>query len=377
VVVCGTGFGRVYLAALRRPGTPLALAGILARGSERSRACAEHYGVPLWTDLGQLPADVGTACVVVGAGINGGPGARLAQELMERGLHVLQEHPLHHDELAGCLRAAQRHRVAYRVDTLFVHIGPVRRFVAAARALLGLQRPLFVDAVCAFQVAYTLFDILDEVLGGLRPWSFPAPPEPAVPDAPYRSIDGLLGGVPCTVRLQNELDPRQPDNFAHLLHRITIGTEGGHLTLVNSHGPVLWSPRPHLPADAAAQPLLGRSAAAHLDEPTAVPIGPAVAPDYRTILAEVWPEGIARALADLHRAAESGDGGRRHGQRHLTLTRVTRDLTAAVGPVRLVRREQPRILPVAGLLAAMGYPTADDAAPAGAVLPAEAAEVDR
>ena len=58
--------------------------------------------VPSWREV--VDADVDIACVVVSGGINGGPGAELARALMARGIHVLQEHPLHHDELADCLR---------------------------------------------------------------------------------------------------------------------------------------------------------------------------------------------------------------------------------------------------------------------------------
>ena len=55
VAVAGTKFGRVYLGAFRRPEIGLQLAAVLAAGSERSRRCAQSYGVPLCTSVDQLP----------------------------------------------------------------------------------------------------------------------------------------------------------------------------------------------------------------------------------------------------------------------------------------------------------------------------------
>ncbi|MGQ4445029.1 Gfo/Idh/MocA family oxidoreductase, partial [Streptomyces violaceoruber] len=98
VLVCGTNFGRFYAEAVhRRPG--YAPAGILSRGSAASRACAERLGVPHYTDVADLPAGIDAACVAVSSAISGGQGTELARALMDRGIHVLQEHPVHLTEL--------------------------------------------------------------------------------------------------------------------------------------------------------------------------------------------------------------------------------------------------------------------------------------
>ncbi|WP_307849695.1 Gfo/Idh/MocA family oxidoreductase [Qaidamihabitans albus] len=349
-VVCGTRFGRIYLRALGLPASPYRLRGVVARGSERSRACAEYYGVPLYHEVDDVPGDVELACVVVGSGLAGGPGAALAERFLDRGMHVLQEHPLHPDELACCLRAAHREGVTYHVDTLFVHVEPVRRFVASARRLLARQQAIFVEATCAYQVLYTLLDVLGAALGGLRVRALSVtPPEPS----PFRTVKGELAGVPFAVRVQHELDPGQPDNHAHLLHRITIGTEGGQLTLVNTHGPVVWSPRPHLPAEPANAVRLGDSPAPHLDLPSARVIGSADAPSYRQAVDTLWPEAILRAVSALR-----DEDGRAHGQRQLRLARFAREVNELLGPVRLVRRPDPTVL---GAEAVLPYAEANPA----------------
>lgn len=352
-VVCGTAFGRVYLAALRRPDSPYRLAGVLARGSARSVACAEHYGVPLYGDVEEVPSDIALACVVVGAGLVGGPGASLAERFLTRGVPVLQEHPLHPSELASCLRVARAHATVHHVDTLFVHVEPVRRFVGAVRRLRARQRPVFVEATCAYQVVQTLLEVLADALGGTRVSGLAVgPPEPS----PYRTVTGTFAGVPFALRVQHELDPRAPDNHAHLLHRITIGADGGQLTLVNTHGPVVWSPRAHMPADLASAVRLGDSPAAHLDLPSASVLGPAEAPSYREVLADLWPAGILRAVSALRDDVARGDGGRAHGQRQLALGRAARDVNDLLGPVRLVHRPDPEVLDVDAVLTPVRVP---------------------
>ena len=349
VVVCGTGFGRVYLAALRRPGMPFELAGILARGGARSRACAEHHGVPLYRDPDELPADVDVACVVVGAGLNGGRGAELAQRLLARGLHVLQEHPLHHDELAACLREAHRRRVVYHLSTHYVHVEAVRRFLAAARRLVEAQPPLFVDALGSIVVLNPLLDVLGAALGGVRPWSFPAPPSAS---GVFRGLDGAIAGVPTTLRVQNQLHARERDNGAHVLFRVCLGGEGGSLLLASPHGPVLWSPRPHLPADYRDAVSIEAAAAADLDAPSATCLGPADAPPYRRILAEEWPAATARALLDLRSAVLEGEDPRRRGQYHLALCRLTAEIASRLGPPELLLGGPPAVLTAAELAGA-------------------------
>jgi pyochelin biosynthesis protein PchG len=354
VVVCGTTFGQVYLEAFRQPGLPFRLAGILSQGSERSRACADHYGAPLFTDVAQLPEDVDIACVVVRGGLLGGRGVELVGRLVERGIHVLQEHPLHHDELAECLRRARSHGVVYQMNSFYVHVAQTRAFIAAVRALLDRQRPLYVDAACGFQLAYSLLDVIRQALGGVRPWALAAPlvPDPGLraltgAAAPFRSLEGVIAGVPLTLRVQNQLDPGDPDNFAHLMHRVTVGTESGSLTLVSTHGPVVWTPRPrypHIPRDPGSRPYFEGGAAGGPAVPSAVVLGPATAPTFRDVFRTEWPAAVGRALLQLRRAILDGEDPLRWGQHHLALCRFWQEIAARLGPPERLAGSLPPVL---------------------------------
>ena len=354
-VVCGTKFGRIYLAGLVAGAKhlPFELNGILAKGSQRSEDCAAAYGVPLYQAVTDIPDEVQCACVVVGSRVNGGAGGELAQALLARGMHVLQEHPLHHDELAACLRTARNHGVEYLLNTHYVHIEPVRRFLGAAAVLRDHGPVQFIDAACGIQVLYSLLDVLGRVLGGFRPWSIHgslrAQDGEARPAGPFSTVHLVLGQVPVTLRVQNELDSSDPDNHAHLLHRVTVGYSAGTLTLVNTHGPLLWAPRAHLPQEAKRGARMAEAVADSLDEPSAVVLGPVQSPSYRTILDETWPSGVVRALHLLLRQIHTDGAAPKQDQYYLTLCKIWQAVTGELGYPMLESKQAPRPIPMGRL----------------------------
>jgi len=337
VVVCGAVFGQVYLEAFRIPDYPLKLAGILARGSPRAQACARHYGVPLFERVEDLPADVDAACVVVRSRILGGRGTELAHALLRRGIHVIQEHPVHPDEIAESLRLARAQRILYRVNSFYVNVGPVRRFMAALRDLCRAQRPLFIDAACGCQLSFSLLDIIGTALGGMRPWQIQALPRRAG-DA-FVTLKAAFAGVQTTLHIHNQLDPADPDGFSYLMHQLTFGFMEGRLSLVDTHGPVIWIPRPQFPHEVRSSDARPQFAAAPRDTPRLTPIGPLQAPSFEEIFRNYWPIGVVRALLELRHAISEGEDALRAGQYQLTIAEVWRDVLAQLGPPELVRGE--------------------------------------
>ncbi|WP_405191912.1 Gfo/Idh/MocA family oxidoreductase [Streptomyces anthocyanicus] len=358
VLVCGTNFGRFYAEAVhRRPG--YAPAGILSRGSAASRACAERLGVPHYTDVADLPAGIDAACVAVSSAISGGQGTELARTLMDRGIHVLQEHPVHLTELTDNLTHARRRGVQYRLNTHYPHVAPVRDFVEAARRLVAQQRPLFVDAAAPVHLMHPLVDILGRAMGTLRPWRFadPAPLPADIGPQPVRSLHGMLAGVPLTLRVHHQLDPSDRDNHALHWHRISIGTEGGVLTLADTHGPVLWSPRLHVGRDTGRRFVLDGPGTGHLGLGTTAVVG--TTGTFRTVFTDLWPEAVGHALDGLRAAVEQGGDALRAGQYDLAVCRIWTDLAARLGPPDIVRPATPRPLAVSDVFPAPQQTRAD------------------
>lgn len=346
VLVCGTNFGRFYAEAAHAAPRLRTEAGILSRGSAASRAYAEGLGVPSYTDVDDLPADIDAACVAVSSSISGGQGTELAKALMERGIHVLQEHPVHLTELTDNLKHARRRGVQYRLNTHYPHVAPVRGFIDAARRLVAQQRPLFVDAATPVHLMHPLVDILGQAMGTLRPWRFadPAPLPAEIGPQPFRSLHGVFAGVPLTLRVQNQLDPSDRDNHALHWHRISLGTEGGVLTLADTHGPVLWSPRLHIGRDADRRFVLDGPGTGRLGLGTTAVVGNTGA--FRTVFSDLWPAAIGSALDGLREAVEQGGDALRSGQYDLAVCRIWTDLAARLGPPEIVRPTAPRPLAV-------------------------------
>jgi thiazolinyl imide reductase len=339
VVVCGTKFGRVYMSALAAADIGMDLAGIVAAGSERSKRCAQQYGVPLYTDVAQLPADIDAACVAVGSGVAGGPGTQIALQLLGRGIHVLQEHPIHHDELATLFRSARKSQCVHLMSTLYPHVRQIHQFLVASEALRARHTPIFIDGACSLQLKVSFLDIVGRALGRLRPWAFEALPPRGGTRAPFRSVQGEIGGVPVSLRFQNQLHAVDPDNHCHLYHQLTVGTAVGSLNLVDTHGPILWRPRPHIPLaiQRGESPETSREAALDLNTMSVLA---AADTTWRGAMVDEWPQAVRKALQELRRRAQ-GEKLFPDAQYYLSLMQMTHEIDRMLGPPEMISEATP------------------------------------
>lgn len=330
-VVCGSRFGQFYLEAVKALPEQFELVGLLAKGSERSRNCAERYGIPLYTDVEQLPADIDLACVVLRSTVMGGNGTEMSLKLLARNIHVISEQPIHHKDLALCLKLARQQAVHFKTGDLYVHLPAVRRFIACARTMLEQQPALYIDAVCATQVSFPLMHILQEALPSIRPWKIS---HVLKDEGPFQVITGLLGKIPITLRAHNEVDPNDPDNHLHLLHRVTIGVAGGSLSLTDTHGPVVWQPRLHVPDLSNIHGELAEAPPAHMLENSTQILGPAEPTSYKDILMTQWPRAIGKdlvAMRDMILGQVDKAAMDTQAQQELLCSRQWQDWTQALG----------------------------------------------
>lgn len=168
VLVVGAKFGEVYLDAFLQPMPGLELAGLLARGSRRARQLAQHFGVPLYTALEQVPEDVDIACIVVRSTVAQGDGSRLAAACLQRGMHVVQEHPLHPDDVARLQALAQQHDRLFWVNSFYPNTPAGRAWIEAAgriRQKLGGQLPVLAQLTTSRQLLYSTLDMLLQACG--------------------------------------------------------------------------------------------------------------------------------------------------------------------------------------------------------------------
>lgn len=240
-IVCGSQYGVYYADALLGL-EDVRWVGLLARGSERSRWLAEQAEVPLLRSVDDVPDDVGLACVAVG----GEAGEGLGRRLLQRGCHVLQEHPVSPEFLAEALDLAEARGLCFHVNGHFSDLPAPRAFlleVATLRQLAGSgpgAAPIFGSVIGSVRSLYSLLDILGLALGSLDLAGLALSPSPAAEARCPLTIGLVFGGVPLTLVLQR---PGEVDDGSDSVvgHRITLVFPRGDLLLVGAHGPVLSS----------------------------------------------------------------------------------------------------------------------------------------
>jgi thiazolinyl imide reductase len=169
--------------------------------------------------------------------------------------------------------------------------------------------------------------------------------------AVFSSVEGFVGGIPLTLRVQNQIDAADPDNNLHILHRIVVGTASGNLSLVNTHGPMIWSPKLHIAGTIKDFLDLDSPQASAFDAASSVILGSGSSPSFRCILLELWPQAAERAMREIRNAILEG-GARRSGQYHLGLCRFWQSLTSQLGYPKQITAPSPRRLDVRELQAA-------------------------
>ncbi|MFJ5483608.1 Gfo/Idh/MocA family oxidoreductase [Pectobacterium actinidiae] len=256
VLIVGAKFGEVYLNAFVQARAGLELAGLLARGSRRAQQLAHDFGIPLYTSLEQVPGDIDIACVVVRSTVAQGEGSQLSAGLLNRDIHVLQEHPLHPDDVVKLQALARERGLTYWINSFYPHIPAGRCWIEQAshiRSLLGGQTPCSAQLTTSRQLLYSTLDLLlqacgvwdasevrTEVLDGADDWF-----------VPLRLV--LPGGCHAGLRLQTYLDSSNPDMFSLVMHQASLVWPSGYLTLEASYGPVLWTGVFHDPEHASRE----------------------------------------------------------------------------------------------------------------------------
>ncbi|HML59404.1 MAG TPA: Gfo/Idh/MocA family oxidoreductase [Solidesulfovibrio sp.] len=340
---CGTRFGRAYLEGLRlAPG--FVLAGILARGSQRSHQLAARYGVPLYTSLDRIPGSIGAACVVIRSSIVGGAGTHIALDLLRRGIPVIQEHPMHPREVRQCQQLAADAGTVHYLNTHHVHLQETQKFLRLVRDMRREQPICFINGLCGVQVLCSLLDIMGMLLGTVMPYAFEdyRPTPRHILDAcgveafPYEVVRGHMAGTPVTLAVQNYYDPADPDNNAAILHRITVGFPSGNLTLQSAAGPVLWSDRLHFPRD-----IFDMENAVRPHSPASRLLSEPVGPSPVHLVERLWTQAVAHALEEFRLAVEGRDPFPDRGAYAQALCAMWAERMQQLGAPHLVRLAPP------------------------------------
>jgi len=237
VLVCGTNYGQMYIQAIEGAPRLCVLAGILALGSTRSREVAKVCRVPLYRTVEDLAQNVDIACAAMGA-----PGADAILRLLDRGIHVLCEHPQTPDSIKTALESAASSGAYFYVNGHFATLKAASAFIKHCNLLRQSTDPSFIDVLVTDRSLYAALDILRRVAKTFQP------SELALCNhfLPFSVVQGTLGTVPATFQVQRSRKkgrntPRDGDPSYLVDFRIAIGFPSGVLTLVSIAGPVIWN----------------------------------------------------------------------------------------------------------------------------------------
>lgn len=244
IVVCGTVFGRYYLEGIKLLQDKYELVGIVAKGGERSQKAAERYGVPLITNPEKLTKEqVDVACVVIKSTIIGGDGTDLAKMFLKKGIHVIQEQPVHLKDYQECLMLSKNNNCKYSLNTFYPHLGNIRKMIEVAYVLKKHMPITFIRAECSVQLLFPMLDMIGRVVGGLSPNKF----EKLNGEFKQRFavLNGEIRDVPILLTVDNQMDLSAKESNLTMFHRMQIGTPKGTLMLTDTHSELLWFPVLH------------------------------------------------------------------------------------------------------------------------------------
>ncbi|MCL6507906.1 MAG: Gfo/Idh/MocA family oxidoreductase [Bryobacteraceae bacterium] len=236
LLVCGSNYGRVYVDAIALCPERFRLAGLLARGSNRSRRLAEHCGVPLFLAVQDLPSTFDVACAAMGAGAQS-----TVIALLRRRISVLCEHPVASRDATEALAEAAANGVCFHVNGHFAELPAARAFIARARELAGTCEPVFLRILASDRSLWGNLDIAGRALCGWPRFC----PERVSTLGPFAVVTGFAGDTPAVFQIQ--LSRRGGDmpadgSPAYLADvHVSLGFPSGILTLSSIVGPVLWN----------------------------------------------------------------------------------------------------------------------------------------
>ncbi|MGL5440734.1 MAG: Gfo/Idh/MocA family oxidoreductase [Filifactoraceae bacterium] len=290
-IVCGTTFGQSYIKAIKKM-NGIELAGILAFGSSRSERCAKEHNVPLYIDVNYIPENIDIAFVVIKSSVLGGKGTELAENLLKKGIHVMQEHPIHYKEIENCLKVAREFNVCYMVGNLYNSLRTIEKFVKAAKYLNEKDILQHVDIMTSSQLLYSLIGILNESLPLFRSFDIVS----TLTDRRYPFNRIVLSNKQLDINLQihNEVSDIDGNNHMHVLHKITFFYKSGRLDLEDTFGAVIWRNRMSISDSIVLSSK--ESVSDCLDKLMRLGLGDYNNLTHSCLLYEIFPEGIKKEV---------------------------------------------------------------------------------
>ncbi len=233
VLVCGSNYGQSYLAPLLESAGRYLPVALLARGSDRSQRLARRYGLALCRTVEELPKEIDLACAALPSAADD-----LVLALLDRGLHVLCEHPRGVGFLNAAYRAAARGGVRFQINGHFGDLPAPRAFAERCRHLAAESTPRFFDVTAQERSLYAAVDILRRATAGLGTVTL----ERGRGSGGFVTMEGRLHGARAIFQVQTPTGHPADGSPRYLVDlHIAAGFDQGVLSLLSVAGPVVWN----------------------------------------------------------------------------------------------------------------------------------------
>ncbi|MFD3156847.1 Gfo/Idh/MocA family oxidoreductase [Haloimpatiens sp. FM7330] len=296
VIVCGTRFGQFYLEAITRNLNRFELVGILAKGSNRSKKCAERYNTKLFTDIKDIPTNVDFACVVVKSSVMGGEGTNIALDLLNRGISVLLEQPVHHKDIKECAKVANKNKLIFMVGNLYSNLDSIKNFISSARKLMATYSPNYIEVKFTTQVSYPLARYLVDLFPRARSLKID---EGIRNCGNLQLLTGCISGVPIIFLADNRLDPKNPDSCLSMFHQISIGFESGTMMLCETFGNTVWIPSLYIEDDKEAVGNFPFMDTVNLYDKTLSMVNRDFSNSYDELFKDIWVKAVCEDIYSI------------------------------------------------------------------------------
>lgn len=334
-IVCGTTFGQSYINAIKKM-NDIELVGILAFGSSRSEKCAKEHNVPLYIDVNSIPENVDIAFVVIKSSVLGGKGTELAESLLKKGIHVMQEHPVHYKEIENCLKVAHEFNACYMVGNLYNSLKTIDKFIETAKYLNKNDILQHIDVMTSSQLLYSLSGILNESLPMFR--SLEVVSTLTEKRYPFSRVVLSNGQLDINLQIHNEISDMDGNNHMHLLHKITFFYKSGRLDLEDTFGFVTWRNRLNI-SDSI---VLGFKKAEidNLDKLMCIRLENYNRLTYATLLYEIFPNGIKKEIEKFINNTKYKKGNSTRVQKEILVAKKWGQVMEEIGVPRNVKFEE-------------------------------------
>ena len=176
----------------------------------------------------------------------GGEGIQLSKELLQKGISVLHEQPIHYKELKECYVIAKKQKCFMGVSNLYRYIDATQSFIDLVNHLKKEEYVEYINVECGHQILYSVLSILFDLTDYARPFVI----EQVITDiGPFDILYCRINDIPCILKIHNEVNSDDPDNFFYLFYKMQVGFKSGELQLEDPAGPILWYSRFVIPPD--------------------------------------------------------------------------------------------------------------------------------